>query len=79
MESIDELNPDLFKKYKIYLISATIDNRIRKMTSYFMKGFKTIGFEKEDNKNNKNDKNEKNEEEVNDNNLLSALKQQNTL
>ena len=77
IESIDELNPDLFKKYKIYLISATIDNRIRKMTSYFMKGFKTIGFEKEDNKNNKIDNNEKNEEEVKDNNLLSALKQQN--
>ena len=43
-----ELNPDLFKKYKIFLISATIDNRIRKMSNYFMKGFKAIGFEKED-------------------------------
>jgi len=48
-----ELNPDLFKKYKIYLISATIDNRIRKMSNYFMKGFKAIGFEKEDNDNEK--------------------------
>ena len=42
------LNPDLFKKFKIFLISATIDNRIRKMSNYFMKGFKAIGFEKED-------------------------------
>ena len=77
IDSIDELNPDFFKKYKIYLISATIDNRIRKMTSYFMKGFKTIGFEKEDDKNNKINNNEKKEEEINDNNLLSALKLQN--
>ena len=44
------LNPDLFKKFKIFLISATIDNRIRKMSNYFMKGFKAIGFEKEDEK-----------------------------
>ena len=50
-----ELNPDLFKKFKIYLISATIDNRIRKMSSYFMKGFKAIGFEKEDDNNKKED------------------------
>ena len=50
-----ELNPDLFKKFKIYLICATIDNRIRKMSNYFIKGFKSIGFEKEneDNDNNK--------------------------
>jgi ATP-dependent RNA helicase DDX31/DBP7 len=45
-----ELNPELFKKFKIFLISATIDNRIRKMSNYFMKGFKAIGFEKEDEK-----------------------------
>ena len=55
-----ELNPDLFKKYKIYLISATIDNRIRKMSNYFMKGFKAIGFEKEDNDNEKKEDIEKN-------------------
>jgi len=55
-----ELNPDLFKKFKIYLISATIDNRIRKMSNYFMKGFKAIGFEKEDNDNNKRGENEGN-------------------
>ena len=53
-----ELNPDLFKKFKIYLISATIDNRIRKMSNYFMKGFKAIGFEKEDNDNKKGENEE---------------------
>ena len=64
-----ELNPDLFKKFKIYLISATIDNRIRKMSNYFMKGFKAIGFEKEDNDDNKKrDKGEKqNKEDKKDN------------
>ena len=86
------LNPDYFKKFKIFLISATIDNRIRKMSNYFMKGFKAIGFEKEDDKgkiNNKineekkdfekeinNDKDKK-EENINQNYYLSALKQQN--
>ena len=86
------LNPDYFKKFKIFLISATIDNRIRKMSNYFMKGFKAIGFEKEDDKdkvNNKineekkdnekdinNDKDRK-EENINKNYYLSALKQQN--
>ena len=67
-----ELNPDLFKKFKIYLISATIDNRIRKMSNYFMKGFKAIGFEKEDNDNNKRGENEgnknTNDTKVKDNN-----------
>ena len=87
-----QLNPDLFKKYKIFLISATIDNKIRKMSNYFMKGFKAIGFEKED-----NDKKEENEENkkdaknndindiekenekynINKTNYLSSLKQQN--
>ena len=66
-----ELNPDLFKKFKIYLISATIDNRIRKMSSYFMKGFKAVGFEKEDDNNkkeeNKGEKNIKQIDKVNDN------------
>jgi ATP-dependent RNA helicase DDX31/DBP7 len=50
------LNPDYFKKFKIFLISATIDNRIRKMSNYFMKGFKAIGFEKEDDKDKINNK-----------------------
>jgi len=63
-----ELNPDLFKKFKIYLISATIDNRIRKMSNYFMKGFKAIGFEKEDNDNNKRGENEGNKN-INDTKL----------
>ena len=74
-----ELNPDLFKKFKIYLISATIDNRIRKMSNYFMKGFKAIGFEKEDNDNNKKENNNEIKEDniINHNNYLSNLKQQN--
>ena len=71
-----ELNPDLFKKFKIYLISATIDNRIRKMSNYFMKGFKAIGFEKEDNDNNKKENNNEIKEDniINHNNYLSNLK-----
>ena len=85
------LNPDLFKKFKIFLISATIDNRIRKMSNYFMKGFKAIGFEKEDEKdkeineqnnidkeNNINNQDEKTHiNNVSSNYYLSALKQQN--
>ena len=59
-----ELNPDLFKKFKIYLISATIDNRIRKMSNYIMKGFKAIGFEKEE-----NDKNNDKKEEIVENKI----------
>ena len=58
------LNPDLFKKFKIFLISATIDNRIRKMSNYFMKGFKAIGFEKEDERD-KEIQNENKDEEGN--------------
>ena len=87
-----QLNPDLFKKFKIFLISATIDNRIRKMSNYFMKGFKAIGFEKEDNEkkeeiketnndansDDKNDIEKENEKyNLNRNNYLSSLKQQN--
>ena len=87
-----KLNPDLFKKFKIFLISATIDNRIRKMSNYFMKGFKAIGFEKEDNdkkeeiketnndanNDDKNDIEKENEKyNINRNNYLSSLKQQN--
>ena len=81
------LEPELFKKFKIFLISATIDNRIRKMTNYFMKGFKAIGFEKEDDKdkdNNKNKVEDKDKEDNNDiyninnnSNYLSNLKLQN--
>ena len=64
------LNPDLFKKFKIFLISATIDNRIRKMSNYFMKGFKAIGFEKEDEKDKKvkNDNKDKDIDKNNDEN-----------
>ena len=87
-----QLNPDLFKRFKIFLISATIDNRIRKMSNYFMKGFKAIGFEKEDNdkkeenvenkkdtgNNDINDIEKENEKyNINKNNYLSSLKQQN--
>ena len=87
-----QLNPDLFKKYKIFLISATIDNKIRKMSNYFMKGFKAIGFEKEDNdKKEENEENKKDAENndindiekenekynINKTNYLSSLKQQN--
>ena len=60
-----ELNPDIFKKYKIFLISATIDNKIRKLINYLMKGFKAVGFEKEkkENEENNNDIQEENKEE----------------
>ena len=61
------LNPDLFKKFKIFLISATIDNRIRKMSNYFMKGFKAIGFEKEDEKD-KEIKNDNKDKDIDKNN-----------
>ena len=61
------LNPDLFKKFKIFLISATIDNRIRKMSNYFMKGFKAIGFEKEDEKD-KEVKNDNKDKDIDKNN-----------
>ena len=61
------LNSDLFKKFKIFLISATIDNRIRKMSNYFMKGFKAIGFEKEDEKD-KEIKNDNKDKDIDKNN-----------
>ena len=61
------LKPDLFKKFKIFLISATIDNRIRKMSNYFMKGFKAIGFEKEDQKD-KEKKNDNKDKDIDKNN-----------
>ena len=61
------LKPDLFKKFKIFLISATIDNRIRKMSNYFMKGFKAIGFEKEDEKD-KEIKNDNKDKDIDKNN-----------
>ena len=77
------LNPDLFKKFKIFLISATIDNRRRKMSNYFMKGFKAIGFEKEDEKdkeinngNNKNEENDKHDEEININDKSNNNKEE---
>ena len=69
------LNPDLFKKFKIFLISATIDNRIRKMSNYFMKGFKAIGFEKEDEKDKKINDENKNKEDGGDNEINKEKKQ----
>lgn len=36
-----------FKKFKIFLLSATIDSKIRAMTSFLMKGFKSVGFKSE--------------------------------
>lgn len=36
-----------FKKYKIHLISATIDNKIRTLIQFLMKGFKSVGFKQE--------------------------------
>ncbi len=81
-----ELNPDIFKKYKIYLISATIDNKIRKFTNYLMKGFKTVGFEQEkrnnENKEENNIENEnENEEEIkkNPNENLENISTSNTI
>ena len=62
-----DLNPEVFKKYKIYLISATIDNKIRRFTNYLMKGFKTVGFEQEK-KNNENKEENNNENNNDDNN-----------
>ena len=53
-----ELNPDMFKKYKIFLISATIDNKIRKLSNYLMKGFKAVGFEQKTNKDDEEEENE---------------------
>ena len=76
VEKSEDLNFEHFKKFKIFLISATIDNKIRKMADFLMKGFKTVGFEmkkdqdktknnKENNKENKenNSKNNNNKDE----------------
>lgn len=40
-----ELNSEQFKKLKIFLISATVENKIRSLCEYLMKGFKTVGFD----------------------------------
>jgi ATP-dependent RNA helicase DDX31/DBP7 len=40
-----ELTHESFKKLKIFLISATIDNKIRDLVSFLMKGFKAVGFD----------------------------------
>jgi ATP-dependent RNA helicase DDX31/DBP7 len=42
---IAKLDPEMFKKLKIFLISATIDHKIRKLAEFLMKGFKTVGFD----------------------------------
>ena len=62
-----ELNADLFKNYKIFLVSATVDGRIRKMADYLMKGFKAVGFENENKNINNNDNNNKINDNKNDN------------
>ena len=75
-----ELNYDMFKKYKIFLISATINNQIRSMTRYLMKGFKAIGFEQSNKKNIENEDAENKGEDNNNNNnenisVASGIKQ----
>jgi ATP-dependent RNA helicase DDX31/DBP7 len=40
-----ELSHESFKKLKIFLISATMDNKIRDLVSFLMKGFKAVGFD----------------------------------
>ena len=62
-EEEPELNPDMFKKFKIFLISATIDNKIRQLTNYLMKGFKAVGFEQKSKKEQK-EEDEKEEQEI---------------
>ena len=81
-----ELNPDIFKKYKIFLISATIDNKIRRFTNYIMKGFKTVGFEQEKKNNENKDENnienkDEKEEEIkkNPNENLENISTSNTI
>ena len=49
-EKYESLEPEMFKKYKMFLISATIDGKIRRMTHYLMKGFKAVGFEQKKDK-----------------------------
>lgn len=44
-EEVKEINPDAFKKTKLFLISATIDHKIRQLVSFLMKGFKSVGFD----------------------------------
>ena len=60
-----ELNADLFKNYKIILVNATVDGKIKKMAEYLMKGFKAVGFENENNNNDNN--NNKINNNINDN------------
>jgi len=38
------LSHENFKKFRIFLISATIDNKIRNLVNFLMKGFKSVGF-----------------------------------
>ena len=51
---------DEFKKIKLFLISATLDNKIRDMASFIMKGFKSVGFKSD------KDKKQKTEEKQNE-------------
>lgn len=58
------IDVDSFKKYKIFLISATIDMKIRSIINFLMKGFKSVGFKCEKKDNKENNDNEENEETV---------------
>lgn len=71
IEKSEHLNFEHFKKFKIFLISATIDNKIRKMADYLMKGFKTVGFEiKKDNNGKSNANNNELEKTKNDKEVI---------
>lgn len=72
-----------FKKLKVFLLSATIDNRTRKLTSFIMKGYKSVGFQKDKDK--KKDKtidgnniNENEIEKENDDENKEELEHQNS-
>lgn len=68
---------EAFKKFKIFLLSATIDYKIRGMTSFLMKGFKSVGFKSDKGKEEKNEKGENIEKDDKDEieNLPSNLRQ----
>jgi superfamily II DNA/RNA helicase len=57
VDKIENLNSENFKKFKIFLISATIDYKIRKMAEFLMKGFKSVGFEMKNDKDKNKEKN----------------------
>jgi len=71
VEKSENLSSDYFKKFKIFLISATIDNKIRKMADFLMKGFKTVGFEIKKDQENNNIKNKKDSKKNASNELVA--------